>query len=98
MHELAEFSPIGLLNAILELSRPITDVTIQNPFSYQEFENAKVIVLDVKARDSAGRIFNIEMQIAIHPGLLQRMIYHCGSSRLTRRPFPTAVRWLDGRG
>ncbi len=67
---------IGLLNAILELPRPITDVTIQNPFSYQEFENAKVVVLDVKARDSAGRIFNVEMQIAIHPGLLQRMMFY----------------------
>jgi predicted transposase/invertase (TIGR01784 family) len=67
---------IGLLNAILELPRPITDVTIQNPFSYQEFENAKVIVLDVKAKDSAGRIFNVEMQIAIHPGLLQRLMYY----------------------
>ena len=67
---------IGLLNAILELPRPITHVTIQNPFSYQEFENAKVVVLDVKAIDSAGRIFNVEMQIAIHPGLLQRMMYY----------------------
>jgi hypothetical protein len=52
----------------------------------------------VKARDSAGRIFNIEMQIAIHPGLLHRMMYYCISSRLTRRPFRTPVRWLDGRG
>ena len=67
---------IGLLNAILELPRTITDVTIQNPFSYQEFDNAKVVVLDVKAKDSAGRIFNVEMQIAIHPGLLQRMMYY----------------------
>ena len=67
---------IGLLNSILELPRPITDVIIQNPFSYQEFENAKTVVLDVKARDSSGRIFNVEMQIAIHPGLLQRMMYY----------------------
>ena len=44
---------IGLLNAILELPRPITDVTIQNPFSYKEFETAKFVTLDVKAVDSA---------------------------------------------
>ena len=67
---------IGLLNSSLELPQPITDVTIQNPFSYQEFENAKAVVLDVKAKDSSGRIFNVEMQIAIHPGLLQRMMYY----------------------
>ena len=67
---------IGLLNAILELQSPITEVIILNPFSYQEFETAKLVVLDVKAKDSAGRIFNIEMQISIHPGLLQRLIFY----------------------
>ena len=67
---------IGLLNAILDLPRPITEVTILNPFSYQEFETAKLVVLDVKAKDSAGRIFNIEMQISIHPGLLQRLMFY----------------------
>ena len=67
---------IGLLNAILELPRPISEVTILNPFSYQEFETAKLAILDVKAKDSAGRIFNIEMQISIHPGLLQRLMFY----------------------
>ena len=67
---------IGLLNAILELPRPVTDVTILNPFTYQEFETAKQVVLDVKAKDSAGRIFNIEMQISIHPALLQRLVFY----------------------
>ncbi len=52
---------IGLLNAILELEHPIADVTILNPYSFQEFQTAKLVVLDVKARDSAGRLFNIEM-------------------------------------
>ena len=66
---------IGLLNAIPELQRPISEVTILNPFSYQEFETAKLVVLDVKAKDSAGRIFNIEMQISIHPALLQRLVF-----------------------
>ena len=67
---------IGLLNAILELPRPITDVTIQNPFSYKEFETAKFVTLDVKAVDSARRIFNVEMQISLHPGLLPRLVYY----------------------
>ena len=55
---------IGLLNAILELERPITEVTILNPFNRKEFETDKFIVLDIKARDSAGRLFNIEMGTA----------------------------------
>jgi len=36
---------IGLLNAILELENPITDVTILNPYSLQEFQTAKLVVL-----------------------------------------------------
>ncbi len=52
---------IGLLNAILKLPSPITDVEILNPFNYQEFVGDKQIVLDIKARDSMGRMLNIEM-------------------------------------
>ena len=71
---------IGLLNAILELKHPITDVTILNPYSFQEFQTAKLVVLDVKARDSAGRLFNIEMQISIHSGMLPRMVYYASET------------------
>jgi hypothetical protein len=43
---------IGLLNAILKLAHPIVHVEILNPFSYQEFAEDKLVVLDVRARDS----------------------------------------------
>jgi len=67
---------IGLLNASLGLKHPITDVTILNPFSFQEFLTDKLFVLDVKARDASGRLFNVEMQISNHPALLPRMVYY----------------------
>ena len=70
---------IGLLNAILQLSDPIVEVTVLNPFSYQEFAEGKLIVLDIRARDSKGRIFNIEMQISAVPGLEQRLVYYACS-------------------
>ena len=44
---------IGLLNAILELPAPITDVEILNPFSYQEFEDDKQ-----KMYDSVEAVYN----------------------------------------
>ncbi|HAC89032.1 MAG TPA: hypothetical protein DCF63_00140, partial [Planctomycetaceae bacterium] len=47
---------IGFLNAILNLAKPIVAVEILNPFSYQEFAEAKRIVLDVRCRDSDGRL------------------------------------------
>ena len=70
---------IGLLNAILELAHPIVHVRILNPFSYQEFADDKLIVLDIRARDSAGRGLNIEMQVSIFTGLLQRLVYYASA-------------------
>ena len=54
---------IGLLNAILCFEQPIVTVQIKNPFNYKEFEQAKHIMLDIRATDSGGRSYNIEMQI-----------------------------------
>ncbi|QDV10566.1 PD-(D/E)XK nuclease family transposase [Rosistilla oblonga] len=70
---------IGLLNAVLDRDSPITEVEILNPFNYQEFADAKQIVLDVRARDDLGRSVNVEMQVARASGLLQRMTYYACS-------------------
>ncbi len=70
---------IGLLNAILKRPHPIVHVKILNPFSYKDFEDEKLIVLDIRARDSAGRWLNIEMQVTIFAGLLQRLVYYASS-------------------
>ena len=67
---------IGLLNAILKLANPIVHVEILNPFSYQDFADDKLIVLDIRCRDSAGRWLNIEMQVTVFTGLLQRLVYY----------------------
>ena len=60
---------IGLLNAILDFPRPIIHVEILNPFSYQDFAEDKLIVLDIRARDSVGRSLNVEMQVAVFGGV-----------------------------
>lgn len=72
-------SLIALLNAILDLPEPITDVEIKNPFKPQEFAGDKLVVLDVKAKDTSGRFLNIEMQVTVHPGLLSRLVYYACS-------------------
>jgi len=59
---------ISLLNAILELPLPIADVAIENPFNYQDFHDDKLSILDVKATDVAGSVFNIEMQLSVTAG------------------------------
>jgi predicted transposase/invertase (TIGR01784 family) len=70
---------IGLLNAILDLKKPIVSVEILNPFSYQEFADSKLIVLDVRCRDSTGRYLNVEMQVSVYAGLVQRLTYYACS-------------------
>ena len=67
---------IGLLNAILKLPDRIEEVTILNPFSYQEFEDAKQIVLDIRCRDAVGRWFNVEMQVTRQQHMTKRLMYY----------------------
>jgi predicted transposase/invertase (TIGR01784 family) len=67
---------ISLLNAILQLRFPIADLTIENPFNYQEFEDDKSSVLDIKAIDSRGAVYEVEMQLSVVPGLVKRMVYY----------------------
>ena len=56
---------ISLLNAILGLSKPIVDVTIENPFNLQDFQDDKLSILDIKAVDQTGAIYDVEMQLSI---------------------------------
>jgi predicted transposase/invertase (TIGR01784 family) len=70
---------MGLLNAILNLRDPIAFVEILNPFSYQEFAESKLIVLDVRCKDSTGRYLNVEMQVSVYAGLVQRLMYYACS-------------------
>jgi predicted transposase/invertase (TIGR01784 family) len=67
---------ISLLNAILEPKSPIVDVTLENPFNPQDFKDDKLSILDIKAVDGAGAIYDIEMQLAIFEGLVQRIVYY----------------------
>lgn len=69
---------IGLLNAILGRASPIVAVTILNPFSYQEFARQKLIGMDIRACDADGNWFNVEMQVTVNAGLVQRLVlYAC---------------------
>lgn len=67
---------IHLLNSVIEPRSPITEVEIRNPFLEKEFEDDKYSILDLKARDSEGRWFNVEMQTTIPAGLSERRVYY----------------------
>lgn len=67
---------ISLLNAILDIKPPIVEVTLENPYNLQDFAADKLSILDVKAIDQSGAIYDIEMQLTIFEGLVQRMVYY----------------------
>jgi len=71
-----EICLISLLNAILDLPQSIASVEFMNPFSYKEFEQDKLVCVDVKATDQMGRVFIVEVQIVVHPSFSKRAVYY----------------------
>src|SRR5436305_1927234 len=69
---------IDLLNAVLAFppARAVAAVEILNPFNEKEALDDKLSVLDVKARDVAGRQFNVEMQMAPYRAYPARVVYY----------------------
>jgi predicted transposase/invertase (TIGR01784 family) len=69
---------ICLLNAILGYAGKgrITEIQILNPFSDRECPDEKLVILDIKASDGQGRLFNIEVQLAPKAGYIGRVIYY----------------------
>jgi len=53
---------VSFLNAVLELPSPIASLKIATPYQTPQIEELKYTSLDVKAVDSNGREFIVEMQ------------------------------------
>jgi predicted transposase/invertase (TIGR01784 family) len=68
---------IHFLNAVLatELESPITEADILNPYNEKEFLADKLSIVDVKARDGAGRLYQIEIQLLNYRHLPARIAY-----------------------
>jgi len=67
---------ISLLNAILDPTSAIVEVTLLNPYNLQDFKDDKLSILDVKAVDQSGTIYDIEMQLTIFEGLVERIVFY----------------------
>ena len=70
---------LHFLNAILGDEFQITDVEIVNPILGKEDDNDKLSILDVRARDLTGRLYDIEMQTSLPAGLSQRLAFYTAS-------------------
>ena len=72
----------ALLNAILRFTgdERITEVEILNPFLEKDYHDDKGAILDVKARDGQGRLYDIEVQVSNEVAYEDRAIFY--ASRL----------------
>ena len=65
-----------LINAVRNDAPPIEVVEVLNPRIDPDELAGKFIILDVLARDEAGRLYNIEMQVRRHAGWNARSTYY----------------------
>jgi len=93
---------IHFLNAALgdALPAPVVEAEILNPYNEREFLDDKLSIVDVKARDAQGRVFQVEIQLLVLPDLPARILYGWANlyrSQMQERPRlrRTAARLLD---
>ena len=69
---------VSFINAVLIDSNwePIVSAEIRNPFCIQEILAEKFSVLDIKAVDQQGRVYDIEMQAAGDKSFANRSLYY----------------------
>ncbi len=68
---------INFLNSVLEKDQvnPIVSVTILNPYNEREFITDKLSIVDIKAEDNQGKVYQIEVQLEVYPSLAKRIIH-----------------------
>ncbi len=69
---------IHLLNAVFLDSgqEKIADISYMNPMNLKEYMSDKATVIDIKARDEKGRLYNIEMQVQNRHHFMERIVYY----------------------
>jgi predicted transposase/invertase (TIGR01784 family) len=69
---------LDFINSVLKDSGfdTIVDVEIQNPFNIKKYSYDKLSILDVKATDSTGRIYDIEVQTLGNEIFINRSLYY----------------------
>ncbi|MBF0376127.1 MAG: PD-(D/E)XK nuclease family transposase [Desulfamplus sp.] len=69
---------LSFINAVMENSDfpLIKSVEIKNPFNLKKMVNDKESILDIKATDENGKIFNIEMQTTSDETFKTRSLYY----------------------
>jgi predicted transposase/invertase (TIGR01784 family) len=54
---------LSLINAVLPETQQISTLEIKNPYNVSDYAEGKLSILDIKAEDENGNLYDIEMQI-----------------------------------
>ena len=66
---------LNFLNAVLAGPVPIARAQVKNPFTPDLYKGQRGLILDIRAQDERGRIYQIEMQRRLDTALPQRMLW-----------------------
>jgi predicted transposase/invertase (TIGR01784 family) len=67
---------ISLINAIVGEKDQVESLILRNPYNLADYKAGKMSVLDIKAQDSSGRWFNVEMQMSQDLNYDSRALYY----------------------
>lgn len=67
---------MSLINSIVGKEDQVSDVTLLNPYNAQDFSHEKLSILDIKARNTDGKRFNIEIQISNESDYDKRALFY----------------------
>src|SRR5271168_3812184 len=67
---------LPFINSVLSLPHPLTELTLLNPYNQKTHSTGKLSILDIKARDGLGHLYNIEMQMTDQVSYSQRALYY----------------------
>lgn len=67
---------IAFINAIVSEEDRISDVVLLNPYNNKQYAGDKLSILDIRATDTHGRHYNIEIQVTDDVYYNQRALYY----------------------
>lgn len=67
---------ISLINSIVGKEDQVEEVTLLNPYNPKNFKQDKLSILDIKAKGTTGKRFNIEIQISDEADYDKRALYY----------------------
>ncbi|MCX6990011.1 MAG: Rpn family recombination-promoting nuclease/putative transposase [Chlamydiae bacterium] len=67
---------ISFINSVVSKEDQVVDIELLNPYNPKNFAGDKLSVLDIKAKDTKGNYYNIEVQISNEADYDKRALYY----------------------